>query len=90
MQPNNKMKRYICTYLKKQENGEFKFFSSVICETSERRASTALSKKYDIPNKPIVCDIYGNYKEEGIKTVRLLETNTYVGGSIHDNFRSDS
>ena len=83
-------KRYICSFVKKNEDGEFKPDVIVIPAHNELLALVALVEKHKIPSKKVKRLSDGNYHEEGIKTIRLSETNTFEGGSSHDNFSDDS
>jgi len=83
-------KRFICTFVKKNQNGEFKPNVVVIAAHNEVLAEAVLCETYGIPPTVVKKNSDEMYNHEGIRTIRLAETNTYEGGSIHENFRSDS
>ena len=83
-------KRYICTFVKKDQNGEFKPNVVVVAAHNETLAQAILCETYNVPTKFIQRAETGEYDKEGIRTIRLAETNTYEGGSEHENFRDDS
>lgn len=85
------LKRYICSIVKKVD-GEFKPNVVVIPALNETVARAKLCIAYDIPDTvPEYKYVSGKYTGEGIKSIRLSETNTYdTEDPILDNFRDDS
>ncbi len=90
MLPERRKKRYICTFVKKDQNGEFKPNVVVIAAHNEILAQAILCETYSIPPKFIRRADTGDYDREGLRTIRLAETNTYEGGTEHENFRDNS
>lgn len=86
---DKRRKRYICTFVKK-EGGKFIEKVCVVAAHGESLARKEVSEKHSVTVKNAKHDEYGNYTDEGIKTIRVMETNTYEGGSTYENFRSDS
>lgn len=85
-------KRYICTFVKKDEKSdEFKGNLVVVAANNDVMAQVILCRTQNIPPVKII-PIYGKpYTEEGYKSIRLSETNTYEGGDPrYDNFSDDS
>lgn len=76
-------KRFICTFVKKNQNGEFKSNVVVIAAHNELLAEAILCETYDIPNKIVKETSINGYDKEGIRTIRLAETNTYEGELSH-------
>jgi hypothetical protein len=75
-------KRYICSFVKKNVDGILKPNVVVIAATNEVIARAQLRAKYNVPNVAIK----DNCDKEGVKTIRLSETNTYEGEAEGDNF----
>jgi hypothetical protein len=84
---NRRKKRYICTYVKLIDN-QYKGNVVVVCAHNDVMAKAILCEQYRIPAQQVkTCA--GEYKAEGIKSIRLAETNLYEGGSVHENFSDD-
>lgn len=81
-------KRYICSFVK-EIDGVFKPNVVVIEAPNNIIARVKLCEKHGVLNVPIDKRYQDIYKEEGIKDVRLSETNTYVGGQGDDDDFSD-
>ncbi len=90
MLPERRKKRYICTFVKKDQNGEFKPNVIVIAAHNEILAQAIICETYHVPAKFIKRADTGDYDKEGLRTIRLAETNTYEEESPHENFRDDS
>jgi len=90
MLPERRKKRYICTFVKKNQNGEFIPNVIVIPAHNEILAQAILCETYRVPSEFIKRSYSRDeYEKEGIRTIRLAETNTYEGGSPYENFRGD-
>jgi len=87
---DRRKKRYICTFAKKNAKGELTPNLVVIAASNDIMAKAMLCEKYQIPSVFIKPNNIGDYNEEGIKSIRLSETNVYEGGSPDENFRDDS
>jgi hypothetical protein len=84
-------KRYISSFIKKNKNGELAPNVVVVTAHNEVLAKATLCTKYDIPNIPVKRnERTGEYGSEGIKSIRLSETNTYEGMLEGDVFGEDS
>lgn len=90
MLPERKKKRYICTFVKKDQNGKFKPNVIVIPAHNEVLAQAILCETYNVPAKFIQRADTGDYDREGLRTIRLAETNIYEGDTEHENFRDNS
>ena len=75
-------KRYICSFVKKDDHGELKPHVVVVAAVGPIIARAILCQKYGAINKPAGRD----NKQEGIKTIREAETNTYEGEPEGENF----
>ena len=75
-------KRYICSFVKKDNQGELKPNVVVVAAMGPIIARAIICQKYGVINKPAARD----NSEEGIKTIREVETNTYEGESEDENF----
>ena len=85
-----KKKRYICTYVKKNNHNQYKGNVVVVLAHNDVGARVALCEQYGIPAVTIKSSMYTyEYTHEGIVSIRLAETNTYEGGSLDDNFSDD-
>jgi hypothetical protein len=75
-------KRYICSFVKKDRDGNLKPNVVVVAATNEVIARSVLCSDYNVPNVAIK----NNFEKEGIKTIRLSETNKYEGEPEGENF----
>jgi len=83
-------KRYICSFVKIIDN-ELKPNVVVIEAPNNIIARAKLCERYGVLNKEINKDRLRLNAEEGIKDIRLSETNTYVGGvDPYDDLSNDS
>lgn len=87
---DRRKKRYICTFKKKDNNGELKGNLVVIAAHNEVLAQAILCETKNIPATKIKPNKYGDYVAEGIISIRLSETNTYEGDSDYENFCNNS
>lgn len=76
-------KRYICSFVKKINN-ELVPNVVVICASNNIVARAKLCQKYNVLN--VMIDKEKSYTEEGIKNIRVSETNTYEGEESRENF----
>ncbi len=83
-----KKKRYICSFVK-NINGELKPNVVVVAASNSLMAKVLLCKRYEVKNVDIPKERHKLNDMEGIKTIRIAETNVYEGGSVNDNFDSD-
>lgn len=81
-------KRYICSFVK-EVDGELKPNVVVIAAANNIIAAAKLCEKYGVVNHQIPKELHRANSEEGIKTIRLSETNTYEGETEDESF-SDS
>jgi len=82
-------KRYICSFVKKVGN-ELKPNVVVIAAPNNIVARAKLCEQYGVLNIQINIDRLRLNEEEGIKDIRLSETNTYVGGARDGDLSDDS
>jgi hypothetical protein len=76
---SNDKKRYMCSFVKRK--GEEFLPNVVVIQASNNVAARAmLCLKYGVPNVTIDKRYRDRYTEEGVKDVRLCETNTYADG----------
>ena len=78
-------KRYICSFIKVVD-GTLKPRVVVIAAHNNIIARAALCEKYGVKNIMIDKDRVRLNSEEGIKTIRLSDTNVYEGEESHENF----
>lgn len=85
------LKRYICSIVRKVD-GKFKPDVVVISALNELYAKMKLCITYNIPDViPEYKYVSSEYLGEGIKSIRISETNTYdTEDPIFDNFRDNS
>jgi len=83
-------KRYICSFIKKNEIGDCKPNVIVVSALNEIFAKVLLCNTHNIPNVKITPNKHGDYLTEGIKSIRVSETNTYDGQTETDNFSGNS
>lgn len=83
-------KRYICSFIKYNEKGELKPNVVVVAARNDVIARALLNLQHGAVNKTVKPNNYGDYTEEGIKSIRLSETNTYEGEPEGDCFDSNS
>lgn len=89
MATENRKKRYICSFVEKVD-GVLKPNVVVIAAHNNIIAKALLCEKYGVRNHEIDKNRLRLNLEEGIKSIRLAETNVYEGGSINENFISDN
>jgi hypothetical protein len=80
-------KRYICSFVKKVD-GVLKPNVVVIAASNNIIAAAKLCETYDVVNHQIPREFHHSNNQEGIKTIRLAETNTYEG--IEDGMEDTS
>ena len=81
-------KRYICSFVKLNADGELKPNVVVIAASNQLMAKAKLCESYGVKNVFIDKDKVRLNSEEGIKTIRLSDTNVYAKGGddeIDDN-----
>jgi len=83
-------KRYICSFVKLNADGELKPNVVVIAAPNQLIARAKLCEKYKVKNISIDKNRLRLNAEEGIKTIRVSDTNVYVGGNFDDGFESDN
>jgi len=81
-------KRFICSFVKLID-GKLIPDVVVIPASNNIIARADLCQRYGVKNLMIDRDRLRDNAEEGIKTIRLAETNTYEGDTSHENFISD-
>ena len=79
-------KRYVCSFLKKDRTGKIKPNVVVIAATNDVTAKVILCQQEDIPSLMLSGKEQYERDKEGIKRIRLCETNTYEGESEDENF----
>ena len=62
----------------------------VIAAHNELLAQAELCERYNVPPVSVKRINFDEYDKEGVRMVRLAETNVYEGDSSNENFRSDS
>lgn len=75
-------KRYICSFVKEDENGELKPNVVVVAAPNSLIARAVLCEKYKVKNK----SASRNNTEEGVKTIRESDTNKYEGETEDESF----
>jgi hypothetical protein len=83
-----KKKRYICSFVKQTKEG-MKPNVVVVAASNNVVARAVLCERYGVRNADIPKENFHRNDVEGIKTIRLSETNVYEGESINENFISD-
>ena len=78
-------RRYICSFVLKNEEDRLVPNVVVIIATNEVIARAQLCLKYNVPNVAIE----NNFDREGIKKIRLSDTNRYEGEPEGDDFSND-
>lgn len=84
-------KRYICSIVRRVD-GVYKADVVVVAEKSVPAARALVCDKYSIPNVQAPYNYVSSvYTGEGIRSIRVAETNTYdTENPEFDNFRDDS
>lgn len=77
--------RYICSFVLKNKTGRLVPNVVVITATNEVMARAQLCSQYSVPNVAIK----DNFDKEGIKKIRLSDTNRYEGEPEGDDFSQD-
>ena len=83
-------KRYICSFVKKDSNGISEPHVVVIAAHNSIIARAILCEKYNVVNNDIPKDHYYTNDIEGIKTIRLSDTNVYEGETENDSFNDNN
>jgi hypothetical protein len=77
--------RYICSFVLKNKAGRLVPNVVVITATNDLMARAQLCSQYGVPNVAIK----DNFDKEGIKKIRLSDTNRYEGEPEGDDFSQD-
>lgn len=83
-----KKKRYICSFVKQTRDG-MKPNVVVVAATNNLIARAVLCEQYGVKNADVPKERFHLNDTEGIKSIRLAETNVYEGESVNENFISD-
>jgi hypothetical protein len=81
-------KRYICSFYKRNSDGIIKPNVVVVAAVNDLIARIKLCQDYGIPNHSLTSKEKAERSREGIKTIRLSETNKYEGELEYENFES--
>jgi len=78
-------KRYICSFVEKLKDGSYMPRVVVIAAPNNIIARAILCEKHGAKNEMIDPNRLQLNADEGIKTIRLSETNTYVDDRLNEN-----
>jgi len=90
MRIDKSRKRYICSFVKKTDDGKLKPNVVVVVASNPIMARAVLCEIYEPLNVTLKGSDALNNKAEGIKSIRESETNKYEGVKEGDDFSDNS